>query len=103
MCRKLIYVMTFVFALSSTAHAGLYVWNGSAGDGNWDTALNWNVTDSVWIWPNEENAADPNLAAYINSDVLGIDIIDGGVVDRADTLRIKRPPCLRWTMSARLP
>ena len=91
MCRKLIYVMTFVFALSSTAHAGLYVWNGSAGDGLWETALNWTVTDSVWTWPNEENAADPNLAAYVNSDVLGIDIIDGGVVDRADTLRIKGP------------
>ncbi|MHC4499829.1 MAG: hypothetical protein ACYS21_12035, partial [Planctomycetota bacterium] len=89
MCRKLIYVMMFVIALSSTAHAGLYVWNGSEGDGLWDTILNWTVTDSVWTWPNEENAADPNLSAYVNNDVLGIDIIDGGAVTREDTLRVR--------------
>jgi hypothetical protein len=68
---------------------GLYAWNGSAEDGLWDTAANWTVTDSNFTWPNEENAADPNLAAYINSDVLAIDIIDGGAVTREDTLRIK--------------
>ena len=88
MFRKLIYVMTFVIALSSTAQAGLYLWNGSAEDGLWDTALNWTVTDSAWTWPNEENAADPNFAAYVNTDVLGIDILDGAAVTREDTLRI---------------
>ena len=30
MCKRLIFVMTFVFALGSTAHAALYLWNGAA-------------------------------------------------------------------------
>ena len=86
MCKRLIYVMTFILALGSTAQAGVYLWNGSAGDGLWETPLNWTVTDSLWTWPNEENTTDPN---YVNTDVLRIDIIDGGAVTRGDTLRIK--------------
>ncbi len=78
--------MTFILALGSTAQAGVYLWNGSAGDGLWETPLNWTVTDSLWTWPNEENTTDPN---YVNTDVLRIDIIDGGAVTRGDTLRIK--------------
>ena len=76
MYRKPIYVMAFVLVLVSTAQAGMYVWNGSAGDGLWETPGNWTVTDSVWTWPNEENTADPNAnAQYINLDTLAIDII----------------------------
>ena len=81
----------FVFALGSTAHAALYLWNGSAGDGNWDTALNWTVTDSAWTWPNEELAADPNNSSYVNTDVLGIDILNGDAVNRAGALRLRSP------------
>ena len=80
--------MTFVLVLGSTAHAAVYLWNGSAGDGNWDTAANWTVTDSIWTWPNEENAADPNLAKNINSDTGGIDILNGDAVSRGSDLGI---------------
>jgi len=80
--------MAFVLALSSTANAAVYLWNGSAADGLWETPANWTVTDSTWTWPNEENAADPNSAVFINSDALAINIIDGGAVTRGDGLRI---------------
>ncbi len=83
MCKRLIYVMTFVLALGSTAHAALYLWNGSAGDGNWDTALNWTVTDSLWTWPNEERGDK-----YTNSDTIGIDILNGDAVSRGSDLAI---------------
>ncbi len=76
--------MMFVLALSGTANAAVYLWNGSAADGLWETPANWTVTDSTWTWPNEETDG-----SYVNSDVLGIDIIDGSVVERGDTLRIK--------------
>jgi len=70
--------------LGGTTHAALYLWNGSAGDGLWETPGNWTVTDSAWTWPNEETGE-----SYINSDVLGIDILNGDAVTRADSLRIK--------------
>jgi hypothetical protein len=89
MCRRLIYVMTFIFALGSTAQAAVYLWNGSAGDGLWETPLNWTVTDSLWTWPNEENVADPNMAVFINMDALVIDIINGEAITRGDGLRIR--------------
>ncbi|MHC4174585.1 MAG: LamG-like jellyroll fold domain-containing protein [Planctomycetota bacterium] len=84
MCKRLIYVMMFVLALGSTAHAALYLWNGSAGDGNWDTPANWIVTDSLWTWPNEETGG-----SHINSDTIGIDILNGDAVSRDGALRIK--------------
>jgi len=76
--------MTFVFALGSTGHAALYLWNGSAGDGLWDTPANWTVTDSAWTWPNEETGG-----SHINSDTIAIDIINGDAVSRDGALRIK--------------
>jgi len=88
MCRKFIVLISFVLLLGSTADAALYLWNGSAGDGNWDTLANWTVTDSIWTWPNEENAADPNLAYKINSDTIGIDILNGDAVSRGSDLGI---------------
>jgi hypothetical protein len=84
MCKRLIYVMMFVLALGSTAHAGVYLWNGSAGDLNWDTALNWTVTDSAWTWPNEEFSDK-----MVNDDTLGIDILNGDAVSRGSELAIQ--------------
>ena len=66
----------------------VYLWNGTAGDGLWETPANWTVTDSIWTWPNEENAADPNLAKNINSDTGGIDILNGDAVSRGSDLGI---------------
>ncbi len=86
MCKKLIYIMTFVLALGSTANAALYLWNGSAGDGLWETPANWTVTDSVWTWPNEERGDK-----YTNSDTIAIDII-AGVVSRGSPLAIQGAP-----------
>ena len=83
MCRKL-FLLTFTFlVLAGTAQAGLYVWNGGAGDGLWETAANWTVTDSTWTWPNEETGD-----FYINGDVLVIDVNDGEVT-RGDRLNIE--------------
>ena len=84
MFRKLIFLISLVLVLGSSAHAGLYVWNGSAGDGIWDTALNWIVTDSAWTWPNEE-FGDKN----VNDDTLGIDILNGEAVSRGSQVAIQ--------------
>ncbi|MHC4499834.1 MAG: autotransporter outer membrane beta-barrel domain-containing protein, partial [Planctomycetota bacterium] len=83
MCKRLIFLMTLVLALGSTAHAALYLWNGSAGDGNWDTPANWTVTDSQWTWPNEEYGN-----RQVNSDTIGIDILNGDAVSRGGQLGI---------------
>ncbi|MHC4352309.1 MAG: hypothetical protein ACYS0H_06285, partial [Planctomycetota bacterium] len=91
MCKKLI-LLTIVFLVLGTAtQAGIYVWSGDAGDELWDTPGNWTVTDSNWIWPNEENAADPNLAKYTNADTLVIDII-AGIVSRVGPIAIQGAP-----------
>jgi hypothetical protein len=67
-----------------------YVWNGSAGDGLWETPGNWTVTNSPWTWPNEEQTSDPNGSpVFINMDALVIDIINGDAVTRSDGLRIQ--------------
>jgi hypothetical protein len=84
MCRKLIFLISLVLVLGSSAHAGLYVWNGSAGDGIWDTILNWTVTDSAWTWPNEEFGGK-----MVNDDTLGIDILNGEAVSREGDLAIQ--------------
>jgi len=76
--------MTFVFAMGSTAHAALYLWNGSAGDGLWETPANWTVTDSLWTWPNEETGG-----SHINGDTIVIYILNGDAVSRTGALRIK--------------
>ncbi|HEC04060.1 MAG TPA: hypothetical protein ENI81_11050, partial [Phycisphaerales bacterium] len=89
MCKKFILLVSILLTLVGTTQAGLYVWSGEAGDGLWETPANWTVTDSTWTWPNEENAADPNLAFYINLDTLAIDVNDGGVVTRGDRLNIE--------------
>ncbi|HUV64361.1 MAG TPA: proprotein convertase P-domain-containing protein [Sedimentisphaerales bacterium] len=84
MWRKWVLLISFVVALGSTSQAALYLWNGGAGDGLWETPANWTVTDSLWTWPNEETGGE-----FINIDALMIDILDGGAVTRGDTLRIK--------------
>ena len=84
MCRKLIFLISLVLVLGSSAHAGLYVWNGSEGDGIWDTILNWTVTDSAWTWPNEEFGNK-----MVNDDTLGIDILNGEAVSRGSDLAIQ--------------
>ncbi|MCH8120514.1 MAG: hypothetical protein IIC00_12390 [Planctomycetes bacterium] len=88
MSKRLIYLMMFVLALSSTANAAVYLWNGSAADGLWETPANWTVTDSTWTWPNEENAADPNMMKYTNADTIAIDILNGDAVTSARSLAI---------------
>ena len=77
--------MTFVLALSSTAHAAVYLWNGSASaaDGLWEAAINWIVTDSLWTWPNEEYGN-----RQVNSDTIAIDILNGDAVSRGSDLGI---------------
>ncbi|MCH7556865.1 MAG: hypothetical protein IIB56_05340 [Planctomycetes bacterium] len=90
MFKRLIYLMMFVMALSSTAHAAVYLWSGSAADGLWETPANWTVTDSTWTWPNEESAADPNMAEkMVNADTLWIDILNGDAVTRGSPLAIQ--------------
>ncbi|UCC98039.1 MAG: proprotein convertase P-domain-containing protein [Phycisphaerales bacterium] len=96
MWRKLILLISFVVALGGTAQAALYVWNGSAGDGLWETPGNWTVTDSAWTWPNEEavaaNAIDPNASIkWTNADTIAIDII-GATVTRTGALAIQGEP-----------
>jgi len=76
--------MTFILALGSTAHAAVYLWNGSAGDGNWDTILNWTVTDSLWTWPNEEFGNK-----MVNNDTIAIDILNGDALSRDSELAIQ--------------
>ncbi len=81
MLKRLVLVAVLVFVLGSTAQAQQYIWNGSAGDGSWNTALNWTVTDSLWIWPNEEAVSDPNASdRRINSGTASIDIVNGEAV-----------------------
>jgi len=79
MCRKLFLLTFALLVLAGTANAALYVWNGGAGDGLWETAANWTVTDSTWTWPNEETGD-----SHINSDVLVIDVNDGEVTRDGD-------------------
>ncbi len=61
----------------------VYLWNGSAADGLWDTPANWTVTDSVWTWPNEEYGN-----RQVNSDTIWIDILNGDAVSRGSDLGI---------------
>jgi len=65
-------------------HGAVYLWNGSAGDGNWDTPLNWTVTDSLWTWPNEEHGDK-----MVNDDTVRIDILNGDAVTRGSELAIQ--------------
>ena len=78
-----IYV-TFEDVTLTLIKPALYVWNGGAGDGLWETPANWSVTDSLWTWPNEETGGRD-----INLDALAIDIIDGSAVTRGDRLHIQ--------------
>ena len=71
MCRKLLLLTTILLVLGGTTQAALYLWNGGAGDGLWETPGNWTVTDSAWTWPNEEAVADPDVSdKYTNSDAI---------------------------------
>ncbi len=97
MCKRLIYLLTFVLALSSTAHAAVYLWNGSAADGLWKTPANWTALGSAWTWPNEEataaKAIDPNAATkWTNADTLGIYIFNGDAVTHNGWLAIQGEP-----------
>jgi len=71
------------------ANAAVYLWNGIAADGLWETPANWTVTDSTWTWPNEENAADPNMAKFTNADTIAIDILNGDAVTHTGWLAIQ--------------
>ena len=69
---------------SGDGPGAIYVWNGSAEDGLWETPANWTVAGSTWTWPNEETGDRD-----INLDTLMIDILDGGAVTRGDRLHIE--------------
>ena len=84
MSKRLILLMVLVCVLGSTTQAQQYIWNGSAGDGLWDAALNWTVADALWTWPNEEAVSDPNKTdRRINSGTVSIDILNGDAVTTA--------------------
>ena len=73
-------VMSFVlvmFVCIVGAQAAVYDWNGSAGDGKWDTTSNWTVTGSSWTYPNQEFGNE-----YTNQDCGDINITNGDTVSR---------------------
>jgi len=72
---------TAVLVLSSAAQAGLYVWDGSEADGNWDTVANWSTTGTTYTWPNEQFGNE-----YTNEDCDWVVLINGDTVNRSPGL-----------------
>jgi hypothetical protein len=76
-------LLLLAMALPLTARAAVYDFNGTAGDGQWNTAANWTVTDSAYTWPNEQFGNE-----YTNEDCQQINITTGQAVTRAGGLSI---------------
>lgn len=77
----LLAMATAVLVLSSAAQAGLYVWDGSEADGNWDTVANWSTTGTTYTWPNEQFGNE-----YTNEDCDWVVLINGDTVNRSPGL-----------------
>jgi len=79
--RIFMFVVAFV-VLSGTSFAAEYDWTGYI-DVDWDNPGNWDVTGSIYTWPNEQFGD-----SWVNKDCDEINIATGGVVDRVGDLRI---------------
>ncbi|MCK4292069.1 MAG: PEP-CTERM sorting domain-containing protein [Planctomycetes bacterium] len=77
----LLAMATAVLVLSSAAQAGLYVWDGSEADGNWDSVANWSTTGTTYTWPNEQFGDE-----YMNEDSDWVVLINGDTVNRSPGL-----------------
>ena len=77
----LLTMVTAVLVLSSAAQAGLYVWDGSELDGNWDTVANWSTTGTTYTQPNQEFGNE-----YFNQDCDWVVLINGDTVNRGGGL-----------------
>lgn len=64
---------------STTSFAAVYDWIGIF-DGDWDNRDNWNVTGSIWTWPNEQYFTIAN--EWVNDDCEEINITSGNKVSR---------------------
>lgn len=67
-------VATFV-AFGSVAEGPLYVWDGSAGDGQWETVGNWSTTGASYDHPNQEFGNE-----YFNQDCERVVLINGDTI-----------------------
>ncbi len=70
-------LLTVAVLMSCIAGAGVYDWNGSGGNGDWNDPNNWTITGSSWTWPNEEFGNE-----YVNQDCNEINILNGDIVTR---------------------
>ena len=71
----LLVLATAALVFSSAAHAGLYVWDGSAGDGAWETIDNWSTTGTSYMHPNQEFGNE-----YFNQDCDQVVLINGDTI-----------------------
>jgi len=66
------------------SYAAEYEWTGATGQ-DWDNPSNWDVTGSMYTWPNEEFSPWDR----VNTDCDEINIGTGGIVDRWGSLNIR--------------
>jgi len=83
MNNRIFILAAAVLMFCATSFAAEYDWTGADGDLIWDNAANWDVTGSIWTWPNEEYAS-----SRVNQDCDEINIATGGIVDRFGSLNI---------------
>ena len=72
--------------LSTTSFAAVYDWIGAV-DFDWITPGNWDVTGSIWTWPNQEYGD-----SRVNQDCDEINISNGDTVNRNGELVINGAP-----------
>ena len=65
----------------ASTQAAVYDWVGTAGDGDWDNVANWSVTDSTYLFPNEQWAGG-GKTEYTNEDCGLINLTNGDTVTR---------------------
>jgi hypothetical protein len=75
----IILLVLALLTLSTTSFAAVYDWIG-VFDSDWDNPDNWNVTGSIWTWPNEQYF---NIAKEcVNDDCEEINIASGNKLSR---------------------
>lgn len=63
-----------ILVFSSTTHANIYIWDGSAGDGAWETVANW-TTSSTYDHPNQQFGNE-----YFNEDSEHVVLFNGDTI-----------------------
>jgi hypothetical protein len=80
MKRLITLILLLVFCLTGSAYANIYIWDGSALDGAWETVANW-TTSSTYDHPNQQFGNE-----YFNEDCENVVLFNGDTISSSTGL-----------------